>query len=231
MQKGKIILFGFNRASLEIGTRLQEKGRAFSIIDNDPTLIPKAQKLGFDLCIADYSDDTILVELGISKDVKFVFALFDQDVQNVFLTLSVRALDPNVHIIATTHTKDAIHKLEIAGASTILDSYQITGKKIYKLITQPEVIKVIETIVFGEEDVNMEQIMITANSALNGLTLSECYPTEKYNMILLGLHDQELKKEFIFITEGHNHKLDKGDILVVVGESEEIARFKSDFKL
>jgi len=231
MQEGKIILFGFNRASLEIGTRLQEKGYALSIIDNDPTLIPRAKKLGFDLCIADYSDDAVLVELGISKDVNFVFALFDQDVQNVFLTLSIRALDPKIHIIATTHTKDAIHKLKIAGASTILDSYQITGKKIYKLITQPDVMQIIETIVFSEENVNMEQVMITENSTLNGLTLSECYPTEKYNMLLIGLHDQELKKEFIFITEGHNHKLDKGDILVVIGDSAEIARFKIDYHL
>jgi len=231
MRDGKIILFGFSRASLEIGARLQAQGYAFSIIDNDPTLVSKAKKLGFDLQITDYSDDDILIDLGISEDVKFVFALFDEDVKNVFLTLSIRALDPKVHIVATTHTKDAIHKLEIAGASTILDPYQITGKKIYKLITQPEVMQVIETTIFGEEDVNMEQIMITAHSPLNGLTLSECYPTQEYNMLLLGLHDKELKREFIFITEGHNHKLDQGDILVVVGESGEIERFKMDFSL
>lgn len=38
----------------------------------------------------------------------------------------------------------------------------------------------------------------------------------------MGIHDKELKKQFIFITEGHNHKLDEGDILVVIGESENI---------
>ena len=67
--------------------------------------------------------------------------------------------------------------------------------------------------------------------ALNGLFLSECYPTENYNMLLVGIHDKELKKEFIFITEGRNHKLDYGDILVVIGKSAEIERFKMDFSL
>ncbi|WP_263833776.1 potassium channel family protein [Sulfurospirillum oryzae] len=231
MRENKILLFGFSRSAIEIGARLQAQGHAFICIDNDPTLLPKAKKLGFELLVADYSDDDTLLSLGIGEDVKFVFTLFEEDVQNVFLTLSIRSLDPKVEIIATTHTKDAIHKLEIAGASTILDPYQICGKRIYKLITQPEVMQVIDATIFGEEDINMEQITISAHSPLNGLMLQTCYPTQNYNMLLIGLHDKELKKEFIFSTEGHDHKLDAGDILVVVGKSAEIERFKMDFSL
>jgi voltage-gated potassium channel len=231
MRESKILLFGFSRSAIEIGTRLQAQGFDFTCIDNDASLLPKAKKLGFNLIITDYSDDETLIGLGIGEDIKFVFTLFDEDVHNVFLTLSIRALDPKVQIVSTTHTKDAIHKLEIAGASTILDPYQICGKRIYKLITQPEIMQVIDATIFGEEDINMEQITITAHSPLNGLLLNECYPTDHYNMLLIGLHDKELKKEFIFITEGHNHKLDYGDILVVIGKSAEIDRFKMDFSL
>jgi voltage-gated potassium channel len=231
MIEGKILLFGFNRSAIEIGARLKEQGFAFTYIDNDASLLPKAKKLGFDLVIADYSDDETLLSFGIGEDVTFVFTLFEEDVHNVFLTLSIRALDPHVDIVATTHTKDAIHKLQIAGASTILDPYQICGKRIYKLITQPEIMQVIDATIFGEADINMEQITITEHSALNGTLLSECYPTQNYNMLLIGLHDKELQKEFIFITEGHNHKLDQGDILVVIGKSAEIERFKMDFSL
>lgn len=231
MRESKILLFGFSRSAIEIGTRLQAQGFDFTCIDNDASLLPKAKKLGFNLIITDYSDDETLIGLGIGEDIKFVFTLFDEDVHNVFLTLSIRALDPKVQIVSTTHTKDAIHKLEIAGASTILDPYQICGKRIYKLITQPEIMQVIDATIFGEEDINMEQITITAHSPLNGLLLNECYPTDHYNMLLIGLHDKELKKEFIFITEGHNHQLDYGDILVVIGKSAEIDRFKMDFSL
>jgi len=231
MRESKILLFGFNRSAIEIGTRLQKQGFSFTCIDNDASLLPRAKKLGFNLMIADYSDDETLLSFGIGEDVTFVFTLFEEDVQNVFLTLSIRSLDPHVDIVATTHTKDAIHKLQIAGASTILDPYQICGKRIYKLITQPEIMQVIDATIFGEADINMEQITITEHSPLNNMLLSECYPTQNYNMLLIGLHDKELKKEFIFITEGHNHKLDHGDILVVIGKSAEIERFKMDFSL
>ena len=231
MRENKILLFGFSRSAIEIGARLKAQGMAFICIDNDASFLPKAKKLGFELLIADYSDDETLLSLGIGEDVSFVFTLFDEDVHNVFLTLSIRSLDPKVQIVSTTHTKDAIHKLEIAGVSTILDPYQICGKRIYKLITQPEIMQVIDATIFGEEDINMEQITITAHSPLNGLLLNECYPIERYNMLLIGLHDKELKKEFLFITEGHNHKLDHGDILVVIGKSAEIERFRMDFSL
>jgi len=226
-----ILLFGLSRTALEIAKKLKKQGYAFTLVDYDPSSLVKAQKEGFDLVVCDYGDDDALESLGIAKNVGFVFCLFDDDVHNVFLTLSVRAIDPNVQIIATTHTKDAVHKLEIAGASTILDPYQITGKKIYKLITQPEVIQIVETTIFGEEDVNMAQMTVTEASPLNGMLLNQYSTWKPYNMLLLGLHDKELTKEFIFITEGHTHKLDAGDVLVVMGSMSEIRRFKADFCL
>lgn len=227
----KIILFGFTKSTIEIAFKLKEKGYTFTLIDNDPSLVSKAQKLGFTLKILDYNDDELLKEEGVGNDVKFIFALFDEDVKNVFITLSARALDESINIIALTHTKDAIHKLQIAGATTILDPYQITGKKIYKLITQPEVMNIIDATVFGYHDINIEQIPITRHSLLLGKTIHDALPQEHHNILLVGIHDKELSKQFIFITEGHNHKLDEGDILVVIGQSEDIKSYKKAFDL
>ncbi len=227
----KILLFGFTKSAIEIALKLKERGYTFSIIDNDPNLIPKAKKLGLELIIVDYSDDEQLQDQGIGDNVKFIFTLFEEDSKNVFLILSAKSIDENIHIISITHTKDAIHKLEIAGADTILDPYQISGKKIYKLITQPEVINIIDATVFGYHDINIEQITISKDSLLDGKMLNDIYQGKNHNILLVGIHDKELKKQFIFITEGHNHKLDHGDILVVIGESENIKRYKEEFNL
>ncbi len=230
MKTKKVIIFGFTKSAIEIGSQLKAKGYDFTLIDNDASLLPQAEKLGLKLKLLDYTDDALLEE-GLGKDVNFIFTLFDDDAKNVFLILSVKALDPTLHVIAITHTKDAIHKLEIAGASTILDPYQISGKKIYKLISQPDVMNVIDATIFGYHDLNIGQITITQSSLLNHKMINDIYPNEDYNILFVGIHDKELKKEFIFITEGFNHKLDTGDILVVVGQSEEIVRYKKDFAL
>ena len=230
MKTKKVLIFGFTKSAIEISSQLKAKGYNFTLIDNDASLLPQAQKLGLDLKILDYTDD-VLLEEGIGENVNYIFTLFDDDAKNVFLILSVKALDPSLHVIAITHTKDAIHKLEIAGASTILDPYQISGKKIYKLISQPDVMNVIDATIFGYHDLNMEQVIITKNSLLNHKMINDIYPNEAYNILLVGIHDKEFKKEFIFITEGFNHKLDTGDILVVIGQNEEILRYKKDFVL
>jgi len=227
----KILLFGFTKSAIEIALKLKEKGYAFTIIDNDASLIVKAQKAGLELKILDYNDDELLKKEGIGDSINFVFSLFDEDVKNVFLTLSARSLDESLNIIALTHTKDAIHKLEIAGATTILDPYQISGKKIYKLITQPEVMNIIDATVFGYHDINIEQLPITRQSLLVGKMIHDALPQEYHNILLVGIHDKELEKQFIFITEGHNHKLDEGDILVFIGQSEDIKRYKKEFNL
>ncbi len=231
MQKNKILLFGLSHSAIEIANRLLAKNKPFLVIDNDIAMQEKAEKLGIPFRLLDYSEDEVLLELGIENDVLFVFALFDEDVHNLFLTLCIRALNPKVQIIAISHSKEAVHKLEIAGATTVLDPYQMCGKRIYKLISQPEVMRVVDATLFGEEDVNLEQITITKESPINGAFLHHCYPEGQYNILLVGIHDKELKKQFVFIIEGHNHRLEEGDVLVVIGQNEEIKRFRSDFKL
>lgn len=90
---------------------------------------------------------------------------------------------------------------------------------------------IIEATVFGLHDINMEQITITKDSPLNGEVINNISSLEANNILLIGIHDQRLKEKFIFITEGYNHKLDEGDILVVIGQSENIKKYKEKFNL
>jgi len=225
----KIILFGFTNATLEIGFHLREKGYDFTIVDNDESFMEKAEEYGFDLRIFDYTDDELLEKAGLGGEVKLIFCLFLEDSKNIFLTISARALDANLNIVAITQTHDSIHKLRAAGANTIIDPYQISGKKIYEVITRPEVVQIIDDTVFGREDINIEQIEVTKASRLDGIFLDEIHLADEYNIIILGIHDREIKERFTFVTEGLRHKLDEKDILVVVGEEAEIARFKADY--
>jgi voltage-gated potassium channel len=46
--------------------------------------------------------------------------------------------------------------------------------------------------------------------------------------VLIGLVDKELGEELYFVTGEKDHKLDAGDILVVLGPSREINAFKKE---
>ncbi len=225
----KIILFGFTNAAIEIGFHLREKGYDFIIVDNDESLRDKAEEYKFDLRLFDYTDDDLLQKAGIGEGIELIFCLFLEDAKNIFLTISARALDPKLNIVAITQTHDSIHKLRTAGADTIVDPYQISGKKIYEVIKKPDIVSIIDDTVFGREDINIEQIEVTAGSPLDGIFLDQIKLAGEYNIIILGIHDKEIKERFTFVTEGLRHKLDEKDILVVVGEEAEIERFKEDY--
>jgi voltage-gated potassium channel len=44
----------------------------------------------------------------------------------------------------------------------------------------------------------------------------------------LGLQDNQISKRFIFNVNSFNHKIDAGDVLVVIGKSEEIQKFAKE---
>jgi len=69
----KILLFGLTNAAMEIGFHLREKGYEFTIIDNNPDLLPKAEEYGFDVKFFDYTDDDLLKKAGISVDTELIF--------------------------------------------------------------------------------------------------------------------------------------------------------------
>jgi voltage-gated potassium channel len=226
----KIILFGLSNAAVEIGFNLREKGFDFFIVDDDPQSVKVAEEHRFDLRLMDYEDDDVLQKAGIGAGVELIYCLFPDDARNIFLAISARSLDEKLNIVAVTQTHDSIHKLKAAGADTVLDPYQIAGKKIYEVIRKPEIVRIIDDTVFGREKISIEEITVGKGSRMDGILL-EKLDTEGYNLIILGLHDKEARERFIFVTEGRQRKLDASDVLVVVGEDDEIERFRKEFAL
>jgi len=225
----KILLFGCTPAAIEIAFHLRGKGYEFVIIDDNEDKIQKAKEYNFAYVILDYSNDEILKKIGIGKQVELIFSLFLDDSKNIFLTISARAISKELTIISITQIHDTIHKLKAAGANAVIDPYQISGKKIYEIIKKPEITKVMDGTIFGDHDISIVEIEITKDSTLNGKILNDLNIKNKYNLIVLGIYDKELKEKFYFITDGKRHKLDSGDVLAIIGENDEIQRFKKDY--
>jgi voltage-gated potassium channel len=119
-------------------------------------------------------------------------------------------------------------KLIAAGANKIIDPYQICGQKIHELITKPDIANIIDHTVFGRHDLHVAEILIPENSYLENTFTSELTLNEKHNLVLLGVVDKELGDDLHFSIGEKDHKLDPGDIIVVMGPSREIKAFKKE---
>lgn len=181
---------------------------------------------GFVAEVIDFRDDGALHTLGIGVDVDYLFCFFAADADNVFLTLSARALDKNLNIIATVDDPDSAEKLSAAGANKIIDPYEISGRKTYEILTKPEITHILDQSVHRRHNLNIAEIEIPEGSWLENRKTSTLKLNERHNLILLGVVDKEISDELHFAVGDKEHILNRGDILVVMGPAREIKEFK-----
>ncbi len=228
MKAKNIVVFGDHRLAFELIERLNYKQHQILFADIDPEQLDNASKQGFETRCIDYRVDDDLKTIGIGRDVDLLFCFFNRDCDNVFLILSARAMDPELEIIAIVDAPDSAEKLVAAGANKIINPYIICGRKIYERYKKPDISQVIEQTVFRRHDLNLAEIVIPEGSCLENTIASDFRLTDRYNLILIGVVDKELSEELHFAIGAQQHKLDAGDILVVMGPVREIKAFKKD---
>lgn len=228
MKHDKIVLFGCNSLGLDAARRLNSRKHSFVLVDNDETRVRGAAEQGYEAVLADYRDDEVLRSIGIGRDINAIFCFFPDDAENVFLTISARALAPGLKIVSVVDSPESADKLRAAGADKIIDPYEVSGRRIYEIIKRPIVVDILDETVYGRHDLKMAEIEIPEGCCLDKRHLSELHWKERFNLILLGVVDKERGKDLRFVTGGVDYKLDAGDVLVVLGPSQEIVAFKRE---
>lgn len=226
--KNKIIVFGCNSLSSAVATQMKGRSQDLLLVAGKRSCLEALSARGFHTEVVDYTSDDELRALGIGRDVAIIFPFFNDDAKNVFLTISAKYIDPELKVISLTQSEDSSHKLHAAGADKVIDPYEISGRKIYDILKRPLIAETIEKVVFGQEYLSLAEITVRENSFMDGRRMGELELCRYYDLVVLGVVDKELGDEFVFASSGMDHKLDSGDVLVVIGAAEEIERFKQD---
>jgi voltage-gated potassium channel len=227
MKQGKLAVFGCNALALDVARRLKAAEREFVMIDNDDGRVHAAREEGFHAEHLDYTDDDALRKLGLGLDIEDVFCLLREDSENVFLAITARAIDPDARIVAICREPEASCKLIAAGADKVVDPYAISGARAFDLIARPDVVELLEETVFGKQDLNIAEITIPRGSWGDGVRLSEVRGRMTQIVLLLGVVDIGQGSDLIFSTRNIDHKLDVGDILVIIGARAQINAFRA----
>jgi len=229
MSQTEIMIFGYNDAGLNVVKQLDRRKQKFVIADYDETRVAKAQADGFKAQLVDLTEDETLRNAGLGDHVKTIFCLLEKDSANVFLAISARAIDPNLNIISIGRSEDVSRKLLAAGASKVINPYQISGRKIYEIIRKPEIVELLDDVVFGQQDLHMGEVSIEPGCRLEKKRLDDFVLSDEFNMIVLAVEDKELGNEIHFTSRGIQHKLDAGDKLIVIGPAHEIENFQRKY--
>jgi len=224
----KIAVFGDPRMALEALSKF-DKETCETIYAAQKTYDAEYIKdQGFQAEVVDFRDDSALHALGIGVDINYLFCFFAADSDNVFLTISARALDKNLNIIATVDEPDSADKLLAAGANKIIGPYEISGRKPFEILTKPEITHILDQSVYRRHTLNIAEIEIPENSWLENRKTSELKLNERHNLLLLGVVDKEIGDQLHFAVGDKEYVLNAGDVLVVMGPAKEIKAFKDE---
>lgn len=223
-----IAVFGYNRLSYEAISRIDAETHQILVFDYKPANIESALEKGINAAMVEFRSDDDLKAIGIGSSIDTLFCCLDDDSENVFLTLSARALDKELQIIAIIENPEAAEKLLAAGANKIIDPYQMCGRKIHDMLKRPAITDLFDHTVFGRNDLNLAEVVVPENSFLQDVYVSHLEISTHYNLILVGIINKQISDRMYFVAEEADRKLNPGDTLVILGPSREIRAFKKD---
>ncbi len=222
----RALVFGENEYARQIARQLKETNVEVTLYVSDASKLHLMHKEGFDSDTFDFGDDwDDLVEKHDFNDL-VIFSALDDDAQNIFLTISLRASFEQVYIIALAKNQESANKLKMAGADKVLPIMQMTANLIVELLEKPIVTDLLHEILYEREKLEIAQVTVGDDSPLIGKRMHDIDWKRQYDIIVLAIVDMELHNSFIFTSRGYNHHIDPDDILIIIGYDAQIAHFK-----
>ena len=126
------LICGYGRVGRQIASHLTKDGVPFVVIDSSENAQDAVGEDGVLHIHGDASDDDVLQEARIDT-ARAVLVCLDDDAENVFITITARALNPKVEIVARASEDAAATKLQRAGANDVVSPYRASGDEMARL--------------------------------------------------------------------------------------------------
>ena len=212
------ILCGYGRVGEEIAREFGERKMTFVVVEQNDEALGRAVNAGHLVIQGDATSDDVLLEAGVLR-ARTLLAASDSDSGNTYITLTARALNPDLLIVARAGKRESEARAKRAGADRVISPYAISGRRMALSAIQPNIVDFMDTLAVGR---NAEQILaeieVTEDSGLFGLYIRHL--RESSRVTILGL--QRANGELI-VGPREDVRFELGDRLMVVGPEDDVA--------
>lgn len=214
------IICGYGRMGYYIARDLSAAGKPFVVIENSPERIRLLEEENRLYIEGDASDEAVLERAGVARAEALV-ATLGKDADNLFLTLSARSLNHDLHIIARVEDPDSARKFIKAGATQVVSPFSTGANRIVQLLTRPAVVDLIE-LVTRNENLALEvcEIKVDDKSRLAHKTLAEARVRQTLGCMVFAI--KRPNGETVF-DPGPELRLEPGDVLVAIQKPQNAA--------
>lgn len=193
------------------------------ILEKDENLIDQMESDGILYICGDSSEEEILLKAGI-KNAKVLIAALATDIDNVFLTLTARQLNPHIFIVARSSSKAAKSKLLAAGANRVESPYDIGAISMAQRVLRPSVTSFLDLVfTYNRKDIQMEEIPVTPSSSLVNIMLKDSGIRQKFNLIIIAI--KKPNGEMMF-NPSFETVIQSGDTVIAMGKGDNLVEFE-----
>lgn len=214
-----LIVCGFGRVGRQTCEQLRRQNSTFVVIDSEEHRIAQLVELGYMYVRGDASNDEVLKRAGVGRAQALLTAV-QTDAANVYITLSARALNPKLFIVARAATAEAEHKLTIAGANRVISPYILGGRSMAGHALRPAVMDFLDVLVHSDEmEMWLEEIAIGPQSWLNGMSIGDAELRQTTGIIVLAVRRAGGQMQ---VNPPDAAQLHEGDTLIVLGSRDDV---------
>jgi len=220
------IICGFGRVGRRVADEFRHERAPFVVLDFSVDARAAAEEENVLFIEGNGTDDEDLRNAGLER-ARGLIAASDDDAANLYITLSARAANPDLLIVARASNEDASKKLRLAGADRIVQPYQAAGRTMANLMLRPQVTAFVDVVTSASgTDLRFEEIEVTGASGQGGKSIRDLDIRKETGALIVALR----KRDGTFdTTPTPEAVVEVGDVLIAAGTEEELRALEELF--
>jgi voltage-gated potassium channel len=216
--EGHTIVCGWGRVGRAVADDLHQAGHAVVVVDVDAERIANVP---YPTVVGDATLDATLRAAGLERAGALVAAL-EGDAENLFVTLSARAIRPDLFIVARARQDESVPKLANAGADRVVNPQELGAARMASFVVRPNVAEFVDVVMHERSlEFRMQEFEVTPDSPIAGITLREANLRKETGVLILAMR----RSDGTFTTNPDpGMVIEPNQVLIAVGTDDDIAR-------
>jgi voltage-gated potassium channel len=136
--------------------------------ERDPEAIERAQGYQYLVIDGDATQDPVLEKAGIYR-ARALMAASDSDSGNTYITLTAKALKPDLFVVARVGQPASEARVRRAGADRVISPYSLAGRRMALSALQPLMVDFFDVLTSGRPGEQLlAELVVTDESAIVG---------------------------------------------------------------
>ena len=181
---GHTVVCGWGRVGRAVAEDLVAAGHPVVVVDENPD---RVANIPHPTVVGDATLDSTLRAAGIER-ARALIAALEGDAENLFVTLSARAIVPDLFIVARARQDESVPKLANAGADRVVNPQELGAARMASFVARPHVAEFVDVVMHERSlEFRMQEFDVPDDSPLAGQTLREADLRKRAGVLILAL--------------------------------------------